>query len=65
MRVHKVRNFVVFTLKELYFMLYYAAQYVSLSCPWAPQHSRNFPVDAVFLRDEAAPLGETIKVDTL
>ena len=46
-------------------MLYYAAQYVSLSCPWAPQHSRNFPVDAVFLRDEAAPLGETIKVDTL
>jgi len=33
MRVHKVRDFVVFTLKGLYFMLYYAAQHVSLSLP--------------------------------
>jgi hypothetical protein len=61
MRVRKVRNFIVVTLKELYFMLCYVTPYVSLSRPWAPQHSRDFPVDAVFLCDEAAALGETIK----
>jgi hypothetical protein len=61
MRVHKVRNFIVVTLKEQYFKFYCAAQYVSLSRPWTPQHSRDFPVDAVFLRDEDAALGETIK----
>ena len=61
MRAHKARDLVIVTLKGLYFMLYYVAQHVSLSRPWAPQHSRDFPVDAVFLCDEAAALGETIR----
>jgi len=61
MRVHKVHDFIVVTLKEMYFMLYYVAQHVSLSFPWALHHSRDFPVDAIFLCDEAAALWETIK----
>ena len=51
MRALKVRDFIVVTLKGLYFILYYIAQNVALSRPWAPQHSRDLPVDALFLCD--------------